>query len=196
MPAKKKATGKRTRRQIKPDVPTYTFPDGTVVTLMQIPAMLAADFYNTEHGKPEPPMKVMEESVGQIEVPDEEDEDYKNALAQWEMDHSLELVRFCALWGVKTDPAADDPIIKRLSFIRKEAEVDELKYLWIMSKLTTDDSISAFIEAVIGQTTLTTEGVEEASDPDRFRDSRERKSSNGAQVQKRAAVGDSGTNPE
>ena len=200
-PKKTKAGAKKPRRKKKAVTPevqpnTFTFPDGTVVELMEIPMMLSMDFYNDEKGKPEPPMVEMPDTVGNIEVPDEDDPDYQEKLSKWETDHLLEVVRLCALMGVATQAPPDDPILEKLSFIRPDAKETELQYLWVMSKLTTQDSMGEFVEAVVGQTALTEEGVDAAADPNRFRDLGQREASNGAQVQEPALVGDSGTNAQ
>jgi hypothetical protein len=147
---------------------TFVSKDGTVLELTPISPLLLMDIYgNTD--EPEPPQKRIWNTVGDAEMyePDFEDPAYLKAKEEYDSQHSQELVRMCAVFGVKTNPPADDPVVRKLKIVTPKISPELLRVRWIAVLLSDQGEIQRFIEAVMSLTTITEEGLIEAEE--RFR---------------------------
>lgn len=140
----------------------HTLPDGTVIELREIPPLIIARIAGDTTGKPKVP--VVEVRVhGQTQREENpEDPSYVQKLAQWETEKNFGLLRRCILMGVVTEPPEEEAMF--WSGLFETDDKHEIKYLWIASKLTTEESIAAFSETVMSQSIVTREGLTEAAD--------------------------------
>lgn len=141
----------------------YTFEDGTSVELVDIPPMMIVQVMQSEAGKPPVPVVEVVMRGHKRRETNPNDPDYLAALARWEEAKNNRMIRLVILRGVDNDPP-DEFIEAYQSVLDPAAGPDDFKSLWITSLMPTADSVTDFMNAVMGQTVATEAGVAEAMD--------------------------------
>lgn len=95
---------------------------------------------------------------------------YLARLEEWQADAQMALVRYLFTVGTKGAPPQEF-IDEQVSFF-PNATAQEMKYLWVVSRLPNDD-MSALTEAILGQSIPTPKGLEEVADSFRGADQRQ-----------------------
>lgn len=88
-------------------------------------------------------------------------EGYQARLKEWEAESELAQMRYLFVAGTKGMPPQDF-IDEHLGYLPNATE-NELKYLWVASRLPYED-IGAFAEALISKTITTTKGLNESAE--------------------------------
>lgn len=140
---------------------SYTFPDGTTVELLPVPPLTLEHIVNSEAGKPKPP--TIRVGTNRRAEANPDDPTFKVALTAWEQGKQKRVLLYLAVHGVKTDPP-EDFMDEHAMYLDPSASFDEMKYLWLASKLPDGAEIARFIEAVTSQTTVTEAAIQEAED--------------------------------
>lgn len=86
--------------------------------------------------------------------------DYMRDLEDWQASKQRRLVRYLAIKGVKTMPP-DEYAEEAMTYMPSGATLNDLKYMWIMENLPSEQAISDFYEAIAGLTMPTEDGVAE-----------------------------------
>lgn len=88
-------------------------------------------------------------------------EGYQARLKEWEEEANTALMRYLFVVGTKGQPPQEF-IDEQMTFF-PGATAQELKYLWIASRLP-DDDLSLFTEAILGKAIPTAKGLAESAD--------------------------------
>lgn len=161
----------------------YKFIDGTVVTIRGVALMLILGA-QSEVGKPEPPVRVVqmagggvqhlprgddepvlsEAEIAQIKDPEKRKAEeayarYRRELAEWMSERNTRMARLLFLAGVEDNPPPEiADLWKQMGF----ATEMEIKFAWLASKLPDAASMEHFFETVTSLTTAGEEGIERA----------------------------------
>jgi len=141
---------------------THILADGTVLELRPISSMVVHYLNTSTKGKPEAPLQDVPTRKGKKrKEPNPDDPDYQKALTEWGTDKSFRMMKYLICKGISSDPPEDEEEALRAFFPDESA--DELRYIWVFEKLGDDEKASgALIDAILGQTTVTEEGLAEA----------------------------------
>lgn len=139
---------------------TYAFPDHTVVTLQSVAAPMIYDL-QSDAGKPVPDkMKEIKMAGGMVtKMPDTDDEDYKEAIKEWEIKKAVRYARTMILEAVKEWPPDED--IQYWVSVGFNDPVD-IKYYWIARKLINQELEHDFYQTIMGLSVPTDEGLDDA----------------------------------
>lgn len=139
----------------------YAFPDGTVIGIQGVSSTLIFDL-QSDAGKPTPPLKERVFAGNtRVMMPDENDPDYKQAVAMWQVGKAAQFARILIAEGV-IDWPPEDEVRKWVG--RGITNPEEIKHKWIASKLWNDELSNDFFAAISGLTMPTDEGIDEAED--------------------------------
>lgn len=141
---------------------TYVFSDKTTVTLRPISPLTLQHITSMEAGKPAIPMvEVVIAGKKQKAQANPNDPDYLAALTAWEQEKQKRTLIFIATKGVAEDPPKAS-MDEYLAYMPDAKQID-LKYMWVTEHLHDQDEITAFLNAALGQTVATEEGIAEAA---------------------------------
>ena len=143
-------------------VPVFVTPDGTVLELKQINALVLMHVFAPNRGKPKPPKKKVRLAGGHERLEEHpDDEDYLEQVAEWQTGHSLKGLVFIFNYGIKTMPPAEFyEAIEDL--YEDDLSTKDVKFLWIASLCDAPETQEALIEAIMGLAVPTEAGLDEA----------------------------------
>lgn len=142
---------------------TFTFTDGTEVEIQDVPSLVLEHILNSEAGKP--PVPIVEVTMARghkRKQPNPQDPDYIAAVNAWNGQKQKRLLMYLVTKGVKDEPPPEF-VEEYEQYLPDGASLEELKYLWLAEKLDGEDEIGRFTEALMSQTAVTKEGLEEAA---------------------------------
>ena len=141
---------------------TYQFSDGTVVEMAEVPSLVIEHILNSEAGKPPVPVVEVDIRGHKRKQANPDGPAYEAAVAAWQGQKQKRLLLFLITKGVKDDPP-DEFVEEYAQYLPDGASIEELKYLWLADKLDDIDEIGRFTDALMGQTAVTQEGLDEAA---------------------------------
>jgi hypothetical protein len=139
--------------------------DGTELELRKLsPVAMQLLDYRAEKRKPKPP-------IVEVPVPGQEgkfrtepnpnDPSYVQALVDWENDKGTEVMRYVYTVGVSSPVPLEFEETHR-GFFGDDLSDADLKFMWVGSFFLSEEQSTRFMNAVMGQTIITPEGLKES----------------------------------
>lgn len=141
--------------------------DGTILELNRLsPAAIQLLEYRAKKNRPKPPTV----SVPIPGRPDQfrqesnpNDPMFLQQMADWEDAKNEEMMRYVYTVGV-ANPVPDDFAQQHRDFFGSETTETDLKFMWVGSFLNSESEGERFMNAALGQTMITPEGVKDSED--------------------------------
>lgn len=132
-----------------------------VLHLKPVSPLILERLQSSQMGMPQPPVVEVELAGGRKrKEANPNDPAYLEALSRWRTDQGVKLFEYCFFFGIVERPPKEFVDGHRLFF--PEATEFEMQYLWIGSLVADEKALTELLSAVIGQTSVTKEGLEEA----------------------------------
>lgn len=195
----KTANIKLTRETVSP---VFTVPNGTEFHLRPLPPLFLERLVNEDDWKPLPedygldpgytipveveeaeelddgdaepipPMETVQYRGGfEDEEPNPDDADYKAALAKWQMKKNYKMSFFILTMGI-VEECPPEFWDEYGEFFPHARTPSKRKYIWITVQITDDKVLAELMDAIIGQTEVTEDGLKDAEDEFRLVDQR------------------------
>lgn len=134
---------------------------GAELHLKPVPALVVERLFKDQSGKPQVPMvDVLIGGKHSRSEPNPNDPAYLNALNDWTLEHQMKVFQYVIWKGI--DNATPKDFVKEHRQFLPDATEPEMKYLWIGSLLENLEDIRLLVDAIIGQTAITEQGLEQA----------------------------------
>ena len=141
---------------------TFTTRNGTELQLRPISSLILERLSSDKSGKPKVPR--VEVTIGGSHTRLEDnpnDPEYVRALAEWNKESSMRLVKYVFVHGVANSPP--DAFVEEHVEYFPDASERDIKYLWIGSLVDEyAEDIKLLVQTITGQTSITEEGLEQA----------------------------------
>lgn len=138
--------------------------DGVALDMQPVSKMIIERMYSDQSKKPKPPVvEVVLGGTYTSKQTNPDDPDYQKALANWQSEKNMRVLKYGLVHGIKNSPPA--PFIEEYAEYFPDATEPDMKYLWVVSMLGPDgEDIPLITEAITGQTMPTEKGIEDSVD--------------------------------
>lgn len=133
----------------------------TTLHLKPVSPLILERLQSNQTGMPQPPVVDVELAGGRKrKEANPNDPDYQASLARWRTAQGVKMFEYCFSFGVVERPPKE--FVDGHRYFFPEATEFEMQYLWIGSLVGDENELTGLLNAVIGQTNVTREGLEEA----------------------------------
>jgi len=142
--------------------PVFITPDGVVLELKQLNTLVLMHVFSPNRGKPKPPKIKVRLAGGHERYEDHaEDEAYLERVAEWQTGHSLQGLMFLFNYGILNMPPPE--FHDQIADLYDEGlSTKDVKFLWVAGLAEKPQTQEALIEAIMGLSVPTEEGLDEA----------------------------------